>query len=281
MPPFGSLTPQAVEMIIIELMRRVMKMIWENRFSFNILEKENLYKRAKDVVTSADHRAQEMYVKSFMECFPEWGIIAEEENLRKQSQNGIWITIDPLDGTRSFIRQQSNGVGTMVSVLVNGEVWMAFVGDILTQEVYCFRKDSLNTWQIQDFKIPRKLSYVARPIKQCYCLLDRPLDSYSPALQKLTKAFREHQISSGGIGVRFTRLWNGEFGALMMKFKYYTAWDLCPVYGISTHLGYQFFEMSANEKKLLPYVFRFEIEPYEVGKELVVLHPEFYALLSS
>ena len=55
-----------------------------------------------------------------------------------QVGEGSYITVDPLDGTKAFIRRQSHGVGTMVAMVEEGQVVSAYVGDVNTQEIYGF-----------------------------------------------------------------------------------------------------------------------------------------------
>src|SRR6516164_7477111 len=54
-----------------------------------------------DVFTSADTKAQEVYIKSLRECFPDYAIVAEEGNLTSFLEGpvrpGAFFTVDPLD----------------------------------------------------------------------------------------------------------------------------------------------------------------------------------------
>ena len=78
-----------------------------------------------DVFTSADKLAQESYVKSLRECFPDIGIIGEEESLSIPAKKGrrAFFTIDPIDGTKAYIRRQSHGIGSMVSLVIELPGW--------------------------------------------------------------------------------------------------------------------------------------------------------------
>lgn len=55
-----------------------------------------------DVVTQADLESQRILVRAIQKQYPSHGIIAEEENVRYQTNAEYVWYIDPLDGTRNF-----------------------------------------------------------------------------------------------------------------------------------------------------------------------------------
>ncbi|MFB6167068.1 MAG: inositol monophosphatase [Candidatus Nanohaloarchaea archaeon] len=55
-----------------------------------------------DLVTEADHEAQEVIVETIQEEFPEDGFLAEENDLRPGGEDRVWV-IDPVDGTTNFV----------------------------------------------------------------------------------------------------------------------------------------------------------------------------------
>lgn len=70
-------------------------------------------------VTIADKKTEEMIRKELEVSYPEWGIIGEELGDVTKRSDFTW-TIDPIDGTRSFIR----GIplfGTLLGLLHKGE----------------------------------------------------------------------------------------------------------------------------------------------------------------
>src|SRR5271154_6406744 len=54
-------------------------------------------------VTIADKECEKLIAKMLVESFPEDGILGEEGS-RKESKNGRRWIIDPIDGTRDFVR---------------------------------------------------------------------------------------------------------------------------------------------------------------------------------
>lgn len=70
-------------------------------------------------VTVADKKTEETLRRDFMTAFPGFGIIGEEFGEESKDADLVW-TIDPIDGTLSFIR----GIplfGTLVGLLYKGE----------------------------------------------------------------------------------------------------------------------------------------------------------------
>lgn len=70
-------------------------------------------------VTVADKKTEEFIRKSLLEDFPGFGILGEEYGEESTHNQYVW-TVDPIDGTRSFIR----GIplfGTLVGLLDRGK----------------------------------------------------------------------------------------------------------------------------------------------------------------
>ena len=144
------------------------------------MHKDGYFGDMTDVFTTADREAQKIYVRSIKECFPSYGIIAEENSLSEtQVGEGSYITVDPLDGTKAFIRRQSHGVGTMVAMVEEGQVVSAYVGDVNTQEIYGFRPGSTNVHRITEFETADRLGYVKKPLRDQNILLRDPPDVHS------------------------------------------------------------------------------------------------------
>ncbi|MFB6265945.1 MAG: inositol monophosphatase, partial [Candidatus Nanohaloarchaea archaeon] len=55
-----------------------------------------------DLVTEADREAQEVIVETIQEEFPEDGFLGEENDLRPDGEDRVWV-IDPVDGTTNFV----------------------------------------------------------------------------------------------------------------------------------------------------------------------------------
>ena len=212
-----------------------------------------------DYVTEADIAAQQEYARVLQTVFPTFGIVAEEEGLAVPCTNeeyDIWFTIDPLDGTKAYVRGQSHGIGTMISLVCDGEIIAAYVGDVMTGEIYGYAPDTHGVQRIDDAYFETLSIDPDRPLlKQYVVLRDHPMQAHSAFVRAMAgftpgepMRFRDVNIESGSIGIHMARLWKGEVGAMVLKAGRHTPWDLAPVLGISRKMGFRFIPLlSADE----------------------------------
>jgi fructose-1,6-bisphosphatase/inositol monophosphatase family enzyme len=197
----------------------------------------------EDVFTSADIKAQEVYVRTFKECFPNCGVIGEEAGLRMRPRNGCraHFTVDPIDGTRAYIRRQSHGVSTMVALVLDREVISAYIGDINADEVYGYRPGSNHVHRITRLDRFEVLTGDGpQDIGEMHILLRDPPQHYGEAVSKLLPRFKNFEIMGSSVGTWMARLWKREIGAALLLKGSDTPWDSTPIIGISRKLGYAF-----------------------------------------
>ncbi len=268
----GELNDHATAIVLKELVRRAIVKIRAMRFSFEAHDKPSLTADA-DFVTDADKLAQAIYVRSLVECFPGYGIVAEEDGLRRPCTlpvDNAYFTVDPLDGTKAFIRGQSHGVGTMISLTVNGRIVCAYVGDINTGEIYGYRAGSDKVFRITPQESAQHLAIdTERPLAAQYLMLRDPVAKHSAAVQTLANgpAFKNHEIGGGSIGISLARLWKGEVGGAVLLPRNETPWDRNPVVGISDRLGFVFLSINAASGSVSQI-------PMEPIRETIVFHNE-------
>jgi len=206
----AELNGHAVGIILKELVRRAMTVIRNERQVFEATAKQDRSGSMDDVFTSADTKAQEVYIKSLRECFPHYAIVAEEGNvasfLAGPVRPGTFFTVDPLDGTKAFVRRQSHGVGTMVALVEQGRVVSAYVGDINTQEIYGYRPGSRLVHRISEYETSEQLAHAVKPISEQYALLRDPPHAYSHASRALLQRFKSYEVEGGSIGIWLARL---------------------------------------------------------------------------
>lgn len=246
---FGEATPSLVGLAMKEMVRRAIQVIRNQRFVFDTQQKARLDGSLTDLVTSADHEAQRAYLRVIKNCFPDYGIIAEEDDLRVECRvpgRGLYFTIDPLDGTRAFSRRQSAGVGTMLALMQNGQVISAFVGDVMTQEIYGYNPGSGRVHRISEFDVAERLERREAPLKDAYILLRDQPKNYPAPIRDLVERFAGVDVEGGSIGISFARLWKGEVEALLTGPFFSTPWDLAPVIGISRRMGYRFLKLDSD-----------------------------------
>lgn len=221
--------------------------------SFVTQEKMNEHK-ADDLVTSADYATQKIYVKLIEETTPHAGIVAEENGLKRDPQNGesLVYTIDPVDGTKALVRTQSDGIGTLLGVVdkAKQEIIAAYVGDIMTQELYYYRPDGGSVHRI-NLRFPEKatdLAYKPKTHKRLLMLDD--IRHFPKRAQQLTENASDGYYDSigiynGSIGTNMARLRKGEVDAVLLKGGITHPRDRVPVAGISGRMGFDLIEIKA------------------------------------
>jgi len=239
----GLVNGHIVGRVLKEAVRRAVSVIFNERMTFEATTKESYGGTMDDVFTSADTKAQEVYLRTFKECFPDYGVIAEEDELTIAPKNGCpaYFTVDPLDGTKAYVRRQSHGVSTMVALVSYGEIISAYVGDVNTQEVYYYRPVSDKVHRITRLDASERLERsTATEPGEFFAMLRDPLEKYGESSQQLIASglFKNYEVIGSSIGTWMARLWKNEVSALLIPPGFETPWDSTPVQGITQKLGY-------------------------------------------
>ena len=241
---FGIMNGHSVGRILKETVRRAIVEIRGKFLTMNAEVKEDYDGNMEDVFTDADTTAQKIYLRAFRECFPGFGVIGEEGKLQIPCSipgRNLYFTVDPLDGTKAYIRRQSHGVATMVALVEGDKVLSAYIGDINTEEIYGYRPGSGSVHRITDLNAFEQLTYRDRGgWGKRYALLRDPAGQYSDATCELIPRFKNYEVMGSSIGTWFARLWKGEVAAAILPAGKETPWDSTPVIGISKKLGYLF-----------------------------------------
>lgn len=271
----GALNGHSVGRILKEAVRRATATIRAQRVSFEAHVKEGYGGSMNDVFTSADKAAQEVYLRTFVECFPGCGVIGEEDSLSLPPVAPItaYFTVDPIDGTRAFIRRQSHGISTMVALVDGGEVISAYIGDISSDEVYGYRPGSDRVHRITSLDSFETLSDAPpsrRDIRRVNGLLRDPPDQYSTAAQKLIARFSDYEIMGSSLGTWAARQWKREVGALLLRPAYETPWDSTPIIGISKKLGYAWLRPDGED--WVVYQPELPLKPYRRDHDALIIH---------
>lgn len=244
----GPLNGHAVGIILKELVRRAMFAARSRLWEFEVRSKGLKASGSEDFVTSIDTAAQEVIIRSLRECFPHIGIVAEEEGIRVPPASGYencFFTVDPVDGTAALTRKQSHGIGTMLAFVWHGRIVSAWVGDIMSQEVYGFRPGSTTVHRIRDWVGSEELIIdPTRTLAEQYVLLrENPLE-FEDSLRSVVDRFKSVDVEGGSIGLSMARLWKGEVGGVLLMPNTDKPWDILPVLGISEALGFTFLKVT-------------------------------------
>lgn len=297
---FGPLSGRTIGTVMREALRRGDRAVETKRFGAAAHAKGVKADGGTDFFTDADVAAQTAIVTVLRENFPTFGLVGEEDGLRvacdRDAHGGhdLWFTIDPIDGTTAFMREQSHGIGSMIALVCDGEVIGAYVRDLCTHEVYGFRPGSEHVHRIMPTDDPHRLAVNAdRPLSDQYVLLRDPPDTHdSELVVAMSKRiphggpFKNYTMANGSIGISMAQLWKGEVGAAILKGNTNTPWDFAPVYGISRKLGFSFFSIlgTVATGRLAPFHPRIVDTIEKVHYPLLVIHesrlPELDAWLA-
>ncbi len=249
----GALNGHIVGDVMKEAARRAMRSIARNRKEFESTEKATDKPNKKDFFTTADTEAQKIYLRKLRECFPLYGVVAEEDELSipcRMKTVTAYFTVDPLDGTSAFRRRSSHGIGTMISLVVDGIAVGAVVGDVMTKEIFYSRPGSMNVHRFSwdDEYRERLVINPKRKLSDQYVVLGDDPRTMSKGVERLTNprakdpVFKSMEVTGGSIGVKFARLWKSEVGSIILGHGKCTPWDWCPLVAISKKLGFKLFE---------------------------------------
>jgi len=271
----GTINGHAVGRILKEAMRRAIVSIRAQGAAFEVYGKPGYGARIEDVFTSADSKAQEVYLRTLKECFPDCGVVAEEDQLSIAASGNCkaYFTVDPLDGTRAFIRRQSHGVGTMIALVEGDDVLSAYIGDINTDEMYGYRPSSNSVYRITRLDTFERLGYSdPGDLAKTYILLRDREGMHSALSQQLVSSFKSCEVGGGSIGIWMARLWKREVTAALMLPSPETPWDSTPIVGISRQLGYVFLRPTRDAQAWEIYHHPIAPEIWHRTHETLVIH---------
>ena len=114
------------------------------------------YKADASPVTVADEQANAILVAALAEQYPDLLVISEEEaGSHKLSPETLYALVDPLDGTREFLRNNSAGAWTVNIGLIKNR---RAIGGIVYAPYFdwlCWGGPSTGTWQIKSGQLSK------------------------------------------------------------------------------------------------------------------------------
>lgn len=116
---------------MLALMQRVAAEVITPRFR-SLAADEVIEKRPGDLVTVADREAEQLITDELRRAYPDALVVGEEatlhdhELLRRLPAAGHAFLVDPIDGTKNFVRHSPDHA-VMVSELIDGEVTRGWI----------------------------------------------------------------------------------------------------------------------------------------------------------
>ena len=88
-----------------------------------------------DLVTNLDREVQDAIIAKIQETFPDDHILAEENDVRHDINDGnVWV-LDPIDGTTNFIVQKDN-FAVMLAYYESGIGKLGIILDVMNDNLY-------------------------------------------------------------------------------------------------------------------------------------------------
>ncbi len=197
--------------------------------------------------------AVEQLILDYFDDMPQLGVIAEEKLSRDCTPiDGVeWrLVLDPIDGSKYYLRDDGMNVCIMASLLRNRTVVASYVVNIATREVIGFgpKHPDVFLWYDTDFDRSRNLSEQTWPtalVDAKVIMRYEPLahgDTWAPLLsswQHGSGPFDSAAILRGSIGGSFTHMWRGFAAAHTQRAQSWAQpWDNIPVDAINRKLGF-------------------------------------------
>jgi len=191
-----------------------------------------------DPVTAADMAANQIIKEKLKDIFPEHAILTEEEPATwyKTGYEWVWM-IDPLDGTRDFIKANGEFV-TMVGLTQRGEPTIGVVVEPATGlELYaCKGFGAYKSWLSQGDTSSRVKIIDTPDIKNLRLAVSR--SHRDPKTDKFIEMLSvQKEIPSGSVGRKLAMVINGEADIYVHPSRGTKLWDTCACDIIASEAG--------------------------------------------
>ncbi len=207
-----------------------------NSEDFDITEKKDQEGNTSPL-TRADLAANSVIVIGLKESFPDIPILTEEgkDDKKRQDSSMVWI-IDPLDGTKEFIKK--NGEFTVnIALVQDGRPIIGVIYVPVTDELYYATEGKGSFYQDQGIKV----SSTSDP-KYMEIAVSR--SHQSEKLRKLMKRFREAVVT--GSSVKGCLVAKGE-ADLYPRLGPVNEWDICAMDIIIKEAGGRMTDLDGKE----------------------------------
>jgi len=189
-------------------------------------------------VTAADMAANQIIKEKLKDIFPGHAILTEEEPATWNNTGYEWVwMIDPLDGTRDFIKANGEFV-TMVGLTHRGEPTIGVVIEPITGlELYaCKGLGAYKGWLSQGDASSRVKMNDAPDMKNLRLAVSR--SHRDPKIDKFIEILSiQREIPSGSVGRKLAMVINGEADIYVHPSRGTKLWDTCACNIIASEAG--------------------------------------------
>ena len=207
-------------------------------------------KPGEEPVTIADKSADDFIVKNLKEKFPKDRIFSEENGLYEPEgfNNRIWY-IDPIDGTREFIKKNGE-FAIQIGLAVNEKLEFGLILQPVGKNLYigargegCYWHNSFNSWT--KLRIPQK-----DPNALIIAMSKSKPSGLAAKIH--TELGGTGLISRGGVGLKLMAMAKGEAHYYLNDSNATKAWDMASPELLFTEAGGIVTDLKGNSFSYLP-----------------------------
>jgi len=192
---------------------------------FLVEQKVNALQETEEV-TAADREANELIVGRLRKEFPEDGILAEEstDTEHRLEKNRVWL-IDPMDGTKNFIRRDGD-FAVQIGLAVNGESVLGTVYQPVREVLYrAVRGDG--SWIEEKNDAARRMSVSSRTNAN-EMVLASSRSHRSPRMERVVSQFQfRNEVRRGSVGVKIGLITEQQADLYLHLSPSTKQWDTC------------------------------------------------------
>lgn len=139
----------------------------------------------QDIATSADIASEKYLINKILEKYPDHGIISEEKGEINAQAEYVWV-IDPLDGTKEFVRNVPLW-NCSLAVMKNGKTIVSVIYRPYEKVMY-FAADGFGAFRNNEKLAVSKTTKLSDSFVYCYIpSYKRQKDRYNAAFKALSK----------------------------------------------------------------------------------------------
>lgn len=192
---------------------------------FLVEQKVNALQETEEV-TAADREANELIVDRLRKEFPADGILAEEstDTEHRLGKDRVWL-IDPMDGTKNFIRRDGD-FAVQIGLAVNGESVLGTVYQP-TREVLYRAVRGGGSW-IEEKTEPARRMTVSSRTNPNEMVLASSRSHRSPRMERVVGTFQfKDEVRRGSVGVKIGLITEQQADLYLHLSPSTKQWDTC------------------------------------------------------
>jgi len=192
---------------------------------FLVEQKINALQETEEV-TAADREANELIVDRLRKEFPGDGILAEEstDTEHRLEKDRVWL-IDPMDGTKNFIRRDGD-FAVQIGLSVNGQSVVGTVYQPVREVLYRAVRGG-GSWIEAKTEPARRMS-VSRRTNPNEMVLASSRSHRSPRMERVVSTFHfKDEVRRGSVGVKIGLITEQQADLYLHLSPSTKQWDTC------------------------------------------------------